>query len=252
MKDFDKLLKDLRDIGDQDDNSEGNSEKEKEDIDHNSESRINQDKKRKDGKIISLGGNGASPKGSSTSTREVIVNNDPLDMALDKVIRNFRNKGIDRSVISPRYRQLITKSEDPTIVYLIDVSGSMNTTLVDRCLRTISKNMKKISSGLTYNIITWDTDLCEHFREVSPRNPITRVSYGGGTRLVNAFDYFKQNYEDNAILIIISDFEDPSLEKWKDKEGSMSNYDMYGFNYGYSKIPDSFFKNIKIFNLGSS
>lgn len=268
MKDFDELLKDLRDISDQDDNSEGNSEKEKEDIDHNSESRINQDKKRKDGKIISLGGNGASPKGSSTSTREVIVNNDPLDMALDKVIRNFRNKvikreyrrhltykynrGIDRSVISPRYRQLITKSEDPTIVYLIDVSGSMNTTLVDRCLRTISKNMKKISSGLTYNIITWDTDLCEHFREVSPRNPITRVSYGGGTRLVNAFDYFKQNYEDNAILIIISDFEDPSLEKWKDKEGSMSNYDMYGFNYGYSKIPDSFFKNIKIFNLGSS
>lgn len=264
MKDFDELLKSLNDIN----NQENDPEDEGGDLDHGSESRDSQDEKRKDGKIISLGGNGASLKGSSLSTREVIINNDPLDMALDKVIRNFKskvikreyrrhltykyNRGIDRSVISPRYRQLITKSEDPTIVYLIDVSGSMDTTLVDRCLRTISKNMKKISSGLLYNIITWDTRLCEHFRDVSPKNPITRVSYGGGTRLVNAFDYFKQNYGNNAILIIISDFNDPSLEKWKDKERSMSEYDMYGFNYGYSKIPDSFFRNIKVFNLDPS
>ena len=44
--------------------------------------------------------------------------------------------------------------------------------------------------------------------------------------------YFKNNYDKNAILILISDFED-SLDEWHKVEMGMKGYLMYGFNYGY-------------------
>lgn len=228
-------------------------------IDHDSESRKRQDKKRKDGEILSEGGNGYG-NSLSISTRKVIVNDDPLEMCLDDIIKEFRskvikrkyarnftykyNRGIDRSLISPTYRQTLIKSDEPTIVFGIDVSGSMDTSLVDRCLKTISRNIKRISTSLKYNIITWDTDLCEHFRDLSPKDNIPRISYGGGTNLAKLFPYYKKNYGKDSILIIISDFDD-SLRAWKIEEEKMNGYSMYGFDYGgYSKSVT--FKNLKV------
>lgn len=215
--------------------------------DHSTPERNEADKKRELGQIRSQGGVGCSKNGGPDATR-LVTSQDPIDMALEEVIVNFKsrvvkmdfkrdmmhkyNRGILRSVIAPSYMNKITLSTDPTIVFLIDVSGSMDTRLVDRCLGTISRKMKKIGKGLKYNIITWSTRLGEHIQNIDPRKPVPRISCGGGTRMAQGIEYFKEHYKEDAILILISDFED-DLDDWHRVEKTMPGYTMYGFNYGY-------------------
>ena len=215
--------------------------------DHNTPERNEADRKRELGEIRSQGGVGCGKSGGPDVTR-LVTEQDPIDMALEEVILNFKskvvkmdyrrdmmhkyNRGILRSVIAPSYINKITLSTDPTIVFLIDVSGSMDTELVDRCLHTISRSLKRICKGLKYNIITWSTRLGEHIQDIDPRKPVPRISCGGGTRMAGGIEYFKEHYKDDAILILISDFED-DLQDWHRVEKTMPKYTMYGFNYGY-------------------
>lgn len=214
--------------------------------DHGTDSRKDADKKRELGNIRSAGGKGCSNSGSPDATR-LVEYEDEIEMELDRVFKVYKshvikrdfmrdvtykyNRGILRGVISPSYRQKITISDEPKIVYIIDISGSMDTRLVDRVLRTISMKMKKIGRGLKYDIITWSTGLGEHIRDIDPRKSVPRISMGGGTRMARAIDYFRENYDQSAVMILISDFED-YLEEWHDREKDMRGYQMYGFNYG--------------------
>lgn len=228
--------------------------------DHGTDSRKEADEKRKLGYIRSGGGVGCSGSGTADATR-LVEEQDEVDMALTEVFKNLRtkvikmdtkkdmlylyNRGINRSVISPTVKRKVTISTDPTIVYLIDISGSMDTRLVDRVLTTIAHKMKKLGNGgVKYNIITWNTDLGEHIKDIDPRKKVPRISMGGGTRLAKGIQYFKDNYSNDAILIIISDFED-YLEEWAEVEKGMSGYQMYGFNYGYNSY-DQTFQYIKV------
>jgi hypothetical protein len=61
---------------------------------------------------------------------------------------------------------------------------------------------------------------------------------GGGTSLAKGIEYFRDNYKQDAILIVISDFED-YLEEWHKVEENMPGYLLYGFNYGNSNYYDS-------------
>ena len=234
--------------------------------DHNTPERDQADQKRELGQIRSQGGLGCGKSGGPDVTR-LVTEQDPIDMALEEVILNFKsrvvkmdyrrdmmhkfNRGIMRSVIAPSYINKITLSTDPTIVFLIDVSGSMDTALVDRCLGTISRKMKHIGKGLKYNIITWSTRLGEHIQNIDPRKPVPRISCGGGTRMAGGIEYFKEHYKDDAILILISDFED-DLQDWHRVEKSMPSYTMYGFNYGYQSYKQEWtnFK-VKDFTAGN-
>ena len=160
------------------------------------------------------------------------------------------NHGINRTVIAPTYRNKVTITTDPKIVYLIDISGSMDTRLVDRILTTISKKMRKIGRGLHYDIISWSTHLGEHIKDIDPKKGVPRISMGGGTRMAGGMKYFKENYDEDAILILISDFED-YLQEWHQQELTMSNYTMYGFNYGPSNYNQTFkYFKVKNFNNG--
>ena len=215
--------------------------------DHSSNSRDKADQARSDGTIRNSGGLGCGNSGGSNGTRDVSKDVDEVDMALDEVMRNMKkrviniatkkddmrnyNRGIIRSVIAPTISRTVTICNKPKIVFLIDISGSMDVGLIDRCLGTIANSLRKISGGLKYDIITWNTCLGEHIKDIDPRRPITKVKYGGGTRIGDGIKYFKDNYGPEAILIIISDFED-SLEEWHAVEETMSNYSLYGFNYG--------------------
>ena len=214
--------------------------------DHGSDSRDEADKKRELGQIRSKGGLGCSSSGAPDMTREV-TQTDEIDMALDEVMLNYKskvvkvdckkenlylyNRGINRSVITPIIKRKVTQSTEPTIVFLIDISGSMDTKLVDRILNTIAKKMKKIGRGLKYNIITWSTCLGEHIQNIDPRKGVPRISTGGGTRMARGIEYFRDNYGPEAVLILISDFED-YLEEWHSVEQNMPQYTMWGFNYG--------------------
>lgn len=242
-----------------DDKQPGGSHK-----DHGTDTRDDADKKRELGQIKSGGGVGCGNSGGPDATR-LVSNTDEVDMALDEVILNFKssvvkvdtkkdmlylyNRGINRSVIAPSVRRKVTISTDPTIVFLIDISGSMDTSLVDRILNTIARKMKKIGRGLKYNIITWSTHLGEHLKDIDPRKPVPRISCGGGTRMAGGMEYFKDNYKSDAILILISDFED-YLEEWHKVELTMPEYTMYGFNYGSSNYNQEF-KNFKVRNFSS-
>jgi predicted metal-dependent peptidase len=130
---------------------------------------------------------------------------------------------------------------------MIDISGSMNTGLIDRILNTISKKMKKINNALTYDIITWNTNLGEHLRDIKASDVVPKVRYGGGTILATGIKYFKENYGKEAIFIIISDFED-CLEDWHREEMGMTGYTMYGFNYGREKYKQEF-TNLKVLHF---
>lgn len=217
--------------------------------DHRTDSRDQADKKRELGEIKSGGGIGCGNSGGPGATREVDKHEDEVDMALREVMQNMRarvvkqntqkdlmklyNRGVIRSVIAPTVSRKVTISNEQKIVYLIDISGSMDTRLVDRILATIAKNMKKLSRGLKYDIITWSTCLGEHIKDIDPKKSVPRISMGGGTSIAGGIKYFKENYGPEAILIVISDFED-YLEEWHQVEMTMPQYSMYGFNYGRS------------------
>ena len=230
--------------------------------DHGTNSRDLADRKREKGEIRAGGGTGCSSNGGSNGTREV-TKTDEVDEAIDLVLRNYKskvvkrdikrdmmwnyNKGINRNIIAPAILPRVTIKEDPKIVYLIDISGSMDTGLVDRILNTIAKKMKTIGRGLNYDIISWNTNLGEHLRDINPRKGVPRISYGGGTCMAKGIKYFRDNYDESAVLVIISDFED-YLEEWKDVEKDMNRYALYGFNYG-ARNPDITFKNITVRNF---
>lgn len=246
--------------GSGDQNQQNNSNQR---MDHRTDSRDDADKKRELGQIKAGGGKGCGDSGGPDATR-LVTPGDEVEMALDEVFRTYKshvvkrdfnrdvtykyNRGILRGLISPSYRQKITISDEPKFVFIIDISGSMDTRLVDRILTTISKKMKKLGRGLLYDILTWSTVKGEHITDIDPRKPVPRISMGGGTRMAGAIDYFKDKYDPSAIMILISDFED-YLEEWHEREEKMSGYTMYGFNYG-DKVNQKW-TNLKVKNFRS-
>ena len=104
--------------------------------------------------------------------------------------------------------------------------------------------MKRIKAGLKYNIITWSTQLGNHIKDINPRRPVPTIRVGGGTRMAEGIKFFRENYDESAILVLISDFED-YLEEWHKVEKEMPGYTMYGFNYGYQTNTQQF-KNFKV------
>jgi predicted metal-dependent peptidase len=237
-------------------------------IDHGTEERDSTDVKRSLGQITACGGTGCGNGPGGDFLREVNKTLDPVDEAIDEVIRNYKNKvvkreivrdvmknynrGINRKVIAPSMSSQVTMVYDPKIVYLIDISGSMDTRLVDRILNTIAKKMRKCGTGrgLKYDIISWNTGLGEHIKDIDPKNSIPRIHVGGGTRLARGIKYFKEHYDNSATLVIVSDFED-YLQEWAEEEKSMGDYSLWGFNYGRSNYNQKF-KNIVVKNFNNS
>lgn len=245
-------------------NSDGDDE------DHGSDSRNEADENRKKdlGEYSYHGGKGRGLSKSSC-IRDYVINNDPLKLTLEEIIREFRHKVIKRdftkdlthkynrrilgrgnNMISPTYRLKITKTENPTILFGVDVSGSMDTNLVDKIITSIRREMKNIDRSLTYSIAAWDTELCEYYKNIDFNTPIPKLSCGGGTKLAGLFDLLKKDFGKDAILIIISDFGD-DLNEWHQKEKDMTGYSMYGLKYGgnewyggESSMPN--FKNFKV------
>lgn len=226
--------------------------------DHGSESR----EKVHVGEVYSPGGAGKG-SGRSTQTRSFIKDLDPIDMGLEEVLKNYRKKVIKRTfsrnltykynrkiitdVISPSYTMRITSDTDPTILFIIDVSGSMDTSLVDRCIDIIRRKIRSINSNLKYHILTWDTDFCELYKDLNTKKNIPRISCGGGTSLARSFIYAKENFDNSTILVVISDFED-NLHDWEVAMSKMKDYIIHGFNYGYPQDQKNF-KVMKVKNF---
>ena len=233
--------------------------------DHRTESRDDADKKREKGEIVSSsGGSGCGKSGGAAGVLDVDGEaKDSVEMAIDDVIRNFKkkvvsfdlrrdlmyqyNRGINRTTITPVYKSKIKITASPKIVFLIDVSGSMNSSLVNRILHTIAKKMKSIRRDLRYDIIAWSTCLCSHIKNIDPSKPVPRINIGGGTRMAAGITFFKENYGKDAVMVLISDFED-YLDEWENVTNPLNGYDLYAFNYGYSKCERTF-KNLKVRNF---
>lgn len=229
--------------------------------DHGSDSR----EKVHVGEVYSKGGSGRGT-GRSTSTRSFVKDLDPIDIGLEEVVRSFRKKVIKRSysrnltykynrriitdVISPSYTMKITSDFDPTILFIIDVSGSMDTSLVDRVINTIRRKMRTINSNLKYSILTWDTSFCELYKDLNTKKNTPKISCGGGTCLAKSFIYAKEKFSDDTIIVVISDFED-SLDDWEIAMSKMKNYTIYGFNYGYPQDQKNF-KYMKVKNCNEN
>lgn len=273
MESLDNLLKSTGLVnpykGIRPDDKDGGDGKDKEGSyrDHSNPNRSAADEKREAKEIHSSGGRGCSSSGGADGFRIVSNDGDLVDNAIDEVIKDHKakvlkvtrtrdvmwkyNRGINRSVISPTERSKVNYSTDPKLVFLIDISGSMDTRLIDRILKTIANKLVHLGTGrgLKYDIISWNTRLGEHIKDINPKNPITKIPYGGGTRIARGIEYFKENYTPKASLIIISDFED-YLEEWARVESTMKDYCMYGFNYGSSNyVKNINFKYLKVRNF---
>lgn len=238
---------------------EGDATEQGDETDHNTPSMTDYLKDLKDGtigdpdnpkNIRNRGGKGRSTESTPAVFRQVNVQLDPLDEFLVKLgkshrktvtsvkakrnvmYKHNRRMGSGRSnVIIPTVQMKLEKDSEPRVVFLIDISGSMDTDLIDRVLKTISISLKKISTKVRYDVITWHTDLGTHFRDLDPRNPVTSFPMGGGTCLAPGIKYFGLHYKKNCPLIIISDFED-CLQDWDRECNLLPGYKLYGINYG--------------------
>lgn len=233
-------------------------------MDHGSDSRDEADDKREKGQIHSNGGDGCGSSGGSCG--ELDTEGEPKDsveMAIDEVIRNFKtkvcsfelkrdmmylyNRGINRTIMAPTYHNKAKQTANPKIVFLIDVSGSMNTSLVNRILHSIARKMRDIRKGLNYDIIAWSTQLCSYITDIDPKKPVPKIRIGGGTRMAKGIEFFKSKYGKEAVLVLISDFED-YLDEWEQVTDQMGGFDLYAFNYGWRKCERTF-KNLKVRNF---
>lgn len=233
--------------------------------DHRTPSRDTADKIREAGDISAGGGFGCGTGGSPDYSRNV-RKMDPVDEAIEDVIRNTKSKvikrqvtrniirnynlGKNRSVIVPSIlaKNLIDKK--PKLVFIIDISGSMDTDLVDRIISTISRKMKSINRDLSYDILTWSTQMGEWIQDIKAGKMIPKIRMGGGTRLAGAIKFIKENYDPSVNFIVCSDFED-YLDEWCNVLKSMPAYVGWGFNYGTrnykQKWPSNF--TVKNFNV---
>lgn len=244
----------------------GGQEKNGRSKDHCSDSRDDADKLRKEGRISPTPSKGCGNSGGSDGSISVSKDVDPVNEAIDEVIRNFRskvlsfslkkdltylyNRGINREVIAPTYHVRAKLTKNPKIVFLLDVSGSMDKNLVLRILKTISLKMKSVKKGLKYDIISWNTMLSEIKKDMDPNKPIPRIRTGGGTRMAKGIEYFRDNYDKSCVMVLISDFED-YLDEWEKVTSNMSGYDLYGFCYGWQPCKRTI-KNFKIRNFNES
>lgn len=215
--------------------------------DHMSPSREISDKKRELGEITAGGGFGCGDGGGPEGKR-VVRESDEVDLAIDEVIdktrsrvvkrqikrdiiRNY-NLGKNRSVIAPSIIARNRIDKTPKLVYIIDISVSMDTELIDRILSTIARKMKSINRGLKYDILTWSHAFGDWIQNIEPGKPIPSIHSGGGTRMADALRFFAEKYDSSATYIMISDFED-HLEEWREViEEKLSGYTGWGFNYG--------------------
>ena len=265
MQSLDNLMKSVgmgQDQGNTGDKYKGTRDPQS--MDHGTESRDQADEKRKEGTIHSSGGDGCGDTGGAfgflDTEREP---KDSVEMAIEEVIKNFKkkvcgftlkrdmlylyNRGINRTIMAPTYHNKVSHTTNPKIVFLIDVSGSMNSSLVNRIIHTISKKLRGIRKGLKYDIIAWSNSLCGHMKDIDPTKPIPKIRIGGGTRMADGIRYFRDNYGSDAVMVLISDFED-YLDEWQKVTDLMKDYDLYAFNYGWSKC-DRVFKNLKVRNF---
>lgn len=197
--------------------------------------------------------------GSEIFTENLKLNSvDPINIAIDDVIRRYRkktikkdykkdflyhyNRGINRSVISPIYRLQREQIKDIGIVFLIDVSGSMRKGLIDSIISGVRDKMLKIRSNIRYSLVGWSTELTSEFKDITGKSKIPEIKVGGGTRISTGISYIDKNYSKSDILVIISDFYD-DLDEWEKITSKISDRDMYGFCYGKLRNP------IKIKNL---
>lgn len=236
--------------------------------DHMTTERQDADRKREQGLITGgMGGLGCGSSGGPDGVRQVDQMVDEVEMALQEVLQNYSskiveittkkdmmylwNRGINRNkIIVPSYKRKYDIKTNPTITFLIDISGSMDTRLVDRILKTISSGMRRLGRGLKYNIITWSTCMGEELKNLDARKPVPRIHCGGGTEMAGGMRYFKENYGKDSILVLISDFED-YMQEWHKVEETMDGYTMYGFNYGHEQKVDFKWKNFKVRNFKS-
>lgn len=238
--------------------SENDSNSQGEGKNHSSDSRSEANKDREDS-----GSDYCKSKGIVGGVRgyqETRKDLDKVDMALKEVLKEskhkvisyntkkdltyFYNRGINRGVLAPRYKRSISVNTKPKLVFLIDVSGSMNIDLVNRIVGTIARSIKRFNRDLRYDIIAWDTDLCHHYKDIDPSKSIPDIPYGGGTEMARGIKYFKDNYGPDNTLIVISDFYD-DLDHWARIESTMSKYSIWGFQYGNNSDNSRYFKNLK-------
>lgn len=242
-------------LGKNNKNGSSNNKEDNPDSDHGSGDRDKGDSDRKD----RAAGRGSGSGGNTITFTKM----DEIDMALNEIINyvhkrvvkvNYKrdplylyNRGINRSVIAPVMRNKYFYDTDIKIVFLIDVSGSMPSTLIQRLVSTINTHLGKINGGLKYDLIEWDTNLRSHRKDLNPKKPIGSIHSGGGTSIGAGIEYFHRNYDPSAVLVVASDFED-DMSEWQAAERGMDNYTMFGLNYGYEGNTTSpgFFKNIKV------
>lgn len=240
------------------------------DLDHGSDERRKADEARANGTIgesSNSDGSNGMPPGDVHAELEMNVNKevDKVEMILREIVQNVKkrvvsytysrnvmrlyNRGIDRRVIRPTMSQKVNMNTEIKLVFLIDVSGSMDRDLIQRILVTIPSELNKINRSLKYDIITWDTELENHFKDLTSKDVVPKIEVGGGTRIAKGIKYFKDQYDDTAVLVIISDFED-TLSEWKEVESTMNRYVIYGCNYGCgNRDKATYWTNLKQRNL---
>lgn len=141
-----------------------------------------------------------------------------VDRIMERDVMYNTNRGrLGRrsDVIRPAHVMKIRakQKEEATAVFLVDVSGSMNSRILTRIIKTIYSFRSKTNITKDWRVVTWNSGLVQDFSLSNEEG----IKIGGGTAIAYGIDYCKKYIKSRSDkLFIISDMED-SLSDWADE-----------------------------------
>ena len=195
---------------------------------------------KKDSKPVNIRFSEYKPQKALLSEVKKLLQTRNLHTFKRDILYNENRHKLNTGVVVPKSIKM-ERHCPPKLYLLIDVSGSVDASLVNDFLNTF----KEISVFYSATrVITWDTQLVEDWAITENSKHI----YGGGTNIASGIRYINKKYvpEKKDILFVISDFMD-DMTAWKAELQKVKSK-KYAINWkpGYSNaINPGFIKILK-------
>lgn len=121
------------------------------------------------------------------------------------------------------------RNERAKLAIIVDVSGSMKRTVVQKVLKTIRENSNLFHRNS--KVVLWDTSKCDEFNITEIKD---NIRLGGGTELSSAVKYCSENLGSNKILLITDFGTNPNSLESQIRSCEAIVYGV-GYNIGYER-----------------
>ena len=159
------------------------------------------------------------------------------------VMYNYNRRKTGSSVIIPKISSSYKKKDEKATLYILyDVSGSVDSVLTEKIVKSIKEICNELKTGS--RVIFWNESLVN---DIDIKD-IGNIYCGGGTYMASGVVYIEQQYhpKSNDYVLIVSDFEDniPLIGKFMNKIVAKKAALLWYSDYSDKGIKDEILKNI--------